>query len=186
MKTNKVRPLAENERLFGKKNGLIKKKRPNIYKMMADKYFQLLKWLYELNDKDIEKGLKEGLDKFLSNLYLSRYKNKCAACEYITQKALSSYKKKNGVRFHFEHIVPKTEYIQRKCEELARQGKLQVKYIETLLRKYFHCAYVTEEEDKRLLKDKMPTDWNGKDIFARYKKAGIKLIENPFYGEKGD
>lgn len=40
-------------------------------------------------------------------------------------------------------------------------------------------SIVTEEEDNRLtslkLKDCMPSDWDGKDSFARYKKAGIEL-----------
>ena len=39
------------------------------------------------------------------------------------------------------------------------------------------------DENRRLLKNRMPGDWDEKDIFARYKKAGIKLIKNPFYGE---
>ena len=184
MTSDKPRALAENKSLSGKKNGMIKKKQLAVYKMMADKYCQLLRWLYKLNDKDVEKGLQEGLGKFLSNLYLSRYKNKCTACEYITPRAQKLYEKQGNVKgLVFEHIVPKKEYIQKNCEELARQGKLQAKYIENLLSNYFHCALVTSEEDDCLSQNKMPDDWNGKDIFARYKNAGIKLNKNPFYGE---
>ena len=184
MPYNKPRSLAVSRNSSRKKNGMIRKKQLEIYKMMAKKYFRLLKWLYELKDKDIEKGLQEGKGKFLSNLYLSRFRNKCTACEYITPKAQKLYENKGNVKgLVFEHIVPKKKYIQGVCEEQARQGTLQEGNIEELLRKYFHCALVTSEEDARLLKNKMPTDWDGKDIFARYKKAGIKWNSNPFYGE---
>lgn len=166
------------------------KKQSDIYKIMAEKYCKVLNWLYGLNDKDIENGLHEGMNKFLSNLYLSFFnKNKLFACEYISEKALKQVKpgKKQSLKGTiFEHMVPKSVYIQKLCEEKSKKGILKQKDVEQLLKKYFHCALITVDEDKKLMKNKMPNDWNKKDIHGRYKKAEVELQKNPYYGKNNE
>lgn len=48
-----------------------------------------------------------------------------------------------------------------------------------LLPLYSNIVIVTEEEDRRLREAKltscMPKDWDGVDIFARYKVVGIEI-----------
>ena len=157
---------------------------------MAEKYYKVLIWLYGLNDEDIENGLHEGMNKFLSNLYLSFFnKSKLFACEYISEKALKqveSNKKQSLKGTVFEHMVPKSEYIQKLCEEKAKKGILKQKDVEQLLKKYFHCALITSDEDKLLKRNKMPEGWNKKNIFARYEKAHIKLKKNLDYGKNSE
>ncbi len=166
------------------------KKQSDIYKTMAEKYYEVLNWLYGLNDKDIENGLHEGMNKFLSNLYLSFFnKNKLFACEYISEKALKlvkSNKKQSLKGTIFEHMVPKSAYIQKVSEEKAKKGILKQKNVEQLLKKYFHCALITADEDKKLMKNKMPDDWDKNDVFARYYIASISLIKNPYFGKKSE
>jgi len=81
----------------------------------------------------------------------------------------------------FEHLVPKSRYIQEPCERLAKDDKekLTVEFIEGLLRRYWHLATITKDEDELLSRNAMPDDWDGEDIRARYKRVGIDLIENP-------
>ena len=49
--------------------------------------------------------------------------------------------------------------------------------IEEFLNKYYRLGVLTKAEDIRLndikLKSDMPQDWDGNDVFARYKKAEI-------------
>lgn len=96
--------------------------------------------------------------------------------------------KKNGLRdengnckFTYEHMVPKYEYIEKEIQEMALNDKLELKKIEDLVRKYYYVALILKKEDKKLPRKEMPEDWNREDIYSRYKKAGIELINNPLY-----
>lgn len=83
----------------------------------------------------------------------------------------------------FEHLVPKTRYIQQPCEEAAQAGTLTRETVLDYLDRYWWTATVTKEEDERLEQNTMPKDWDGKDIFARYREAGIALEVNPHLPE---
>lgn len=74
-------------------------------------------------------------------------------------------------------MIPKSTYIQKPCVEMARNGKLTVQIIIELLSKYWKIAVITKEQDKLLSRTKMPGDWDGEDIFARYSRANIYLIQ---------
>lgn len=80
----------------------------------------------------------------------------------------------------FEHLVPKSAYIQKPCEILAAKGLLTVEHVEDLLTRYWKLATITREEDRKLHSRKMPEDWDLCDVFARYKAAGIKLVPNQY------
>lgn len=80
----------------------------------------------------------------------------------------------------FEHAVPKRRFIQQPCEDRARDGRLEVGFVLALLRQYWVLATVTKEEDRRLSRSTMPEPWDGRDVLARYNRAGISLVTNPF------
>lgn len=141
------------------------KKAAIAYKMLLD----VIPWDNEI----LLIGLREGLNKFLSNtmLYLykeSRGKNKYQQGDYYSKKAQEKVDRKDFTDLVFEHMIPKNEYIQKPCEEAARNNSITIEFIEDKLRKYWKIAIITKEEDKLLASKRMPNDWDGKDIFARY------------------
>lgn len=87
----------------------------------------------------------------------------------------------------YEHIIPKKRYIQKPIEVLAKNPSEFTSKLKDELKKrikeYYYVALITISEDKELLKNGMPEDWDEKNIFARYEKAGIKLIRNPLFEE---
>ena len=157
-------------------------RKDGIHKM-AEAYFQMLDALKPAIEKnpDIKEGMKEGLRKFLSNLYIYYFGKKNT--DVYSEEAYRLKDDKNA-EFVFEHIVPKTKYIQEPCYEACMKGqfengkKFSVESIEELLDKYWKIATVTKEEDKKLNKyrSKMPDGWKpGDNAFARYDALGIKL-----------
>lgn len=74
-----------------------------------------------------------------------------------------------------EHAVPFTVIIDR----LMKMKPLTANGVTKLLKKWYVIRLVTQAEDVRLresgLRFKMPDNWNGKDVFARYKAVGIKM-----------
>jgi hypothetical protein len=148
---------------------------------LAEAYYRLLTSL-DWSDRLLIAGLREGLNKFLSNAFLSMFAdtNKYHRTHLVSLCALQQLRSRNTVGLVWEHVVPKTEYVQRPCEELAVRGELTIEFIEDRLRRYWQVAAVTELENARL-PPKMPTGWDGTDILARYRVAGIELIANPFF-----
>jgi hypothetical protein len=123
-------------------------------------------------------GINEGKTKFLSNMMVnSKRGSRHLYGDYYTSLAAEKVKNKDYKGLVFEHIVPKTKYILRPCEERARNGTLTVDFIEDLLNRYYKIAIVTVEEDKQLNTNSMPDDWDGVNIFSRYEEVGIELLE---------
>ena len=149
---------------------------------LAKAYYKLLVAI-DWNDEIFVSGLREGLNKFISNAFLAYHKgkNKYHKSHYVSVLALEKLKLNDPKGLIYEHIVPKTKYIQEPCEKLAKEGKLTVDFIEAKLDAYWKLATVTKEEDQRLDTHSMPKNWDGVDIFARYKSASIELVENPFF-----
>ena len=75
--------------------------------------------------------------------------------------------------------MPKKKYLEEPCEKLAEKDQLTVEFIEDRLIRYWWLATVTTKEDKRLLSDRMPDDWDEVDVFARYRLANLSLKPNP-------
>jgi len=108
---------------------------------------------------------------------------------YTSQKTLDHIKKlklnisKRSIKglknkITYEHAIP-TKVILEEC--LKQPNK---KYITDILIKSDYVAILTHEEDKLLndagFKFKMPDGWNfGDDVYARYKKVGIRLLKKP-------
>ncbi len=146
---------------------------------IANSYYTLLTKLNEINDNLIMQGLKEGLNKFLSNAFISKMgRNKHFVADYYSKNAheiLSSGLRKDLV---FEHMIPKNIF-QKECEERAKNNTLNVEFIIEGLNKYWHIAIVTKEENQQLSQTrKMPENWDKEDIHVRYKN--VELIENDF------
>ena len=74
-----------------------------------------------------------------------------------------------------EHVIPQM-YIVNMLMDMSTINKDKIRNI---LEKYFHVLLVTKEEHRRLnasgLRSKMPKDWDGENIWARYDAVGINL-----------
>ena len=113
--------------------------------------------------------------------------------DYFSEEALDLIEKPTEFttsNFSFEHMVPKGKYIFNRIKEEAKKNisddELQ-KLIYELVDKYYYVALITKDEHKKLsnkgYKQKMPEDWNGKSVIARYKKTEIKIKRNPIFKE---
>lgn len=151
--------------------------RGDLFEEMAGAYVAFLQgfpWGLPL----AEEGGREGLTKFLKNSYLGRFRgNKYRKAPLITAAALERFRA-SGSGLIFEHVVP-TTILQQDCEVLARSGSLTRELVLKWLRSYWVTAVVTKEEDRRLVKDYMPSGWDGLDPFARYRMAGLRVMPHP-------
>ena len=145
-------------------------------KQIAKSYFKLLSSL-DWEDDILMSGLREGLTKFLSNAFLkSNGDDKYFQGDFYTHGALELIEKGITSGLVYEHMVPKSKYIQKPCEERAQKKSLNEDYVIDLLNRYWKIAIVTKEEDKKLTRTKMPDDWDEADIRIRYKNARIDLV----------
>ena len=73
-----------------------------------------------------------------------------------------------------EHPVPMKVIIQDMLDNATSK-----EHCLEILHKWSRITIVTKEEDARLNKNyqtKMPEDWDGIDVWARYRKVGIKVL----------
>ena len=70
-----------------------------------------------------------------------------------------------------EHPVPCNVIKSEKDAANSIEEKANV------LKKYDQCVILYKEQDKQLSKSTMPEDWDGKDVWARYKNAGIEILD---------
>jgi len=126
-------------------------------------------------------GVKEGKNKFLSNAILSLRKgSKYLQGNYYSKAALGKVRNKDFSNLVYEHMIPKTRYIQKPCEYEAMNYTLSPAFVFSLLKKYWKIAIVTKDEDSLLHRTKMSKSWDHENIFDRYDSAGILLTERPF------
>lgn len=73
-----------------------------------------------------------------------------------------------------EHVVPQMEIVNM----LMDMKSLDKKSVESVLKTYFHVLLVTKDEHRKLnasgLRSKMPNDWDGVNVWARYRAVGIE------------
>ena len=73
-----------------------------------------------------------------------------------------------------EHVVPQMEIVNM----LMDMNPLTKQEIERILKNYFRVLLVTKGEHQRLnasgLRSKMPSNWDKKDVWARYTAVGIE------------
>lgn len=86
---------------------------------------------------------------------------------------------KSGIDFKVirEHPVP-VDVVINKLIDLKSNGHLTLEAATEIISKYVHICVVTRDEDKMLrdahLNNRMPADWDGENIWARYEAVGIK------------
>jgi hypothetical protein len=155
----------------------------NDSRRMAEAYFAILTAV-DWTNSDLVIGLREGLNKFLSNVYLKavlRGTKKHHCTHLISLSALALVKAGKGENLVFEHVIPKDFYIQKPCEELAAKGELNVEFIEDLLNRFWIIASVTSDDAGKLLARRMPENWDGVQVLARYHAVGVDLVPNPYF-----
>ena len=149
---------------------------------LARAYFKLLSAI-DWEDPILVSGLREGLNKFLSNAHLASFRghNKYYKTHFISERALQQLE--NGQRrdLIWEHLVPKRPYIQEPCEREAHTRTLTLDFIRDRLYKFWFLATITSDEDRPLTRGRMPDGWDGSNILARYEQTGLTLIPNPFF-----
>lgn len=150
--------------------------------VLARAYFKLLTSI-EWQDRVLVSGLREGLNKFLSNAHLASFpgQNKYHKTHLVSLAALDQMERGVYRGLVFEHLVPKRKYIQAPCEDHARAGELTVDFIVERLQSFWFLATITADEDRLLARVDMPDDWDGVDVRARYEEVGVTLVANPFF-----
>lgn len=98
----------------------------------------------------------------------------------ISKDVHSVIQNKQEHNFILEHVVP-VSYL---TELVIKLPKITKESIAEVLLKWATLSVITIEEDKKLslfkLSRNIPADWDGKDKFARYKKAGIEIVHINF------
>lgn len=102
--------------------------------------------------------------------------------DYITPEARKIYKNQNNMKGLIrEHMIPKNMYYKTIVQE-SENNTLTVEKISKILNKYYWTCLVVKEAENRILdkyyKSKMPDDWDGMNIFARYDKVSIEVVGN--------
>ena len=150
--------------------------REMLLKRMADAYYELLAAIAPLLQKngDIEDGIREGLNKFLSNLCISLVGKE--ETDFYSEDALRELTKDKPEHLVYEHMIPKN-YYQGEIVDDFKAGKIKnADDIKAVLEKYWYIATITSSEDKLLEPSRsMPKTWDKQDIFARYAKIRNRL-----------
>lgn len=140
-----------------------------LVRAFADKWFA-----YSKKGNFLTKNNRERWFNGLKANSLSEVNRDCLLnMHFISKDALWSIKKKSNTNLIKDHIVP----IKVIHKILQTDTKRTEEDIELLLKKYYRIGVITKNEDQMLnsfqLKSKMPDDWDGDDIYARYKRANI-------------
>jgi len=94
-----------------------------------------------------------------------------------------------GLRFGkremvYDHAVP-FRYLQN---DLLALDPVDPASLRQVLERFGVAALITTDEDSRLkalgFQHTMPQDWDGLDVLARYRAAGVELEENPTWWAK--
>lgn len=104
----------------------------------------------------------------------SEFEGKYQGCKYWSERALR-VRNDSKILVH-DHIVPKKIVY----DMLFGLGAPSARAVRRILRRFCIGAIITREEDQRLnalgLRSRMPDGWDGRDPWARYRKAGVSTI----------
>ena len=123
---------------------------------------------------ECNRNLKIALRQFWQNKELKQSSINPAHRKNIPRTKKAKYAEKhNSEKIEVEHVVPMNVIVNMLMDE----KQINVEAIKKILKKYFRVFFVTKSEHTKLsnirLRSKMPSDWDKKDPFARYKKAKI-------------
>lgn len=103
----------------------------------------------------------------------TEFEGKYKGCEYWSVAA-QGFREDQRMLVH-EHAVPKKLLI----DLLLSLSSPTPDSVQQMFQNYCKAAVITKAEDAALnrlgLRSKMPSDWDGRDPWARYKAAGIVL-----------
>lgn len=126
------------------------------------------------------KGIGDDLYYLTESYYrqLGTYNGKHSMSDFITPNAKECLESGQiSKKLMYEHMVPKNLYIQE-IAQATKMGELREERIYELLSNYYYVCTVTVEEDNILPSIKMDKDWDSKNPFHRYEKAGITFFRN--------
>lgn len=163
--------------------------RKQIIAQLSEGYFYFLNTLQFDNDPYME-GMKEARAKFVANYHIAltkkaypkAFNDRRYTTDYVSEQAYKVLKTKSTLGLCYEHMIPKGRYIKKFCEVMAEEKTLTIENIREQLDKYLWTATITEAEDSRLSRTRMPSDWDSNNIKARYDFADIELkVHNKDY-----
>ena len=104
-------------------------------------------------------------------------------CNFISNSVAHLQKETAGRKVlkltHREHAIP----LRVVLRELYKLKNINPDVLKEYFERYLVSVLITKDEQKLLdssehkIKDKMPPEWDGKDVFARFLKVGIKIQE---------
>jgi hypothetical protein len=104
----------------------------------------------------------------------SEFDGKYKGCRYWSRCAL---REEDTKRLIHEHAVPKSVII----EKLEKRRNSTPASVRGILSTYCIGVVITKKEDQKLtdqgFRKIMPEAWDRKDIWARYRRAGIKWVD---------
>lgn len=90
--------------------------------------------------------------------------------------ALKHYRSKGIKDLRHDHAVPRNLIVKML---LNLKGRITPGRVRKILKKYCGAVIITKKDDIKLnkmgLRQKMPGDWNGRELLARYKAASIRI-----------
>jgi hypothetical protein len=97
---------------------------------------------------------------------------------YQSLSAAKASKENQSDQTVVDHAMP----VAHLLEHIRTHNLTDANELFTLVPKYSIMVLITKEEHRRLEKDHdlkktMPVGWDGQDILARYRTAGIELVE---------
>ena len=99
---------------------------------------------------------------------------------FMSKAAGDQMRTGNFLNLRFEHVVP----ISLINERVLEREDVTPQKIEEIVLKLSVLSVITLHEHEKLkaagLNQKMPVDWDGEDLFARYRTVGIKWIANEY------
>ena len=130
---------------------------------------------------DVTEGLIRGAINSKGNYSHTSLKLKTS---YISEKAAELKKTLKEYELlkttHREHAIPLNVLL---TELLPKQKFSNISELEIFFKKYLTSVLITLEERDQLdsrgsgLKKTMPEDWDGEDLFARFKAFGMTIIQ---------
>jgi hypothetical protein len=114
--------------------------------------------------------VSERATKRIMRASLRRIKSPVIACSKMSRR--------NGVEVQRDHAVPLNVIVEK---ILARRNWSNRGLTGLLNRTMVYVLLTRDEHVRQLtctgLNRKMPSDWDGKDVFVRYSKANIQLVK---------
>ena len=108
---------------------------------------------------------------------------KYKGCEYWSENALEQYRNDDDNNLRHEHVIPRT-FLTKLLMEIPTERAMNEKKVSDTLSNLCLGCVLTEDEDNLIpgyLISQMPKDWNGTDLWARYReafnKSGITILK---------